>query len=218
MCFNRWVPPKWITKGIHLNKHPAAVNQCKISTPAILNKNKPKPQIKTEGPWGPFGKCFLQLEWEAPHSTNICTSQRENLFPSLPRKKQRGKEKRKWQGVDNLYFTLTGKMTTAKPNVLWRLQETSHRMCPFQFSKLSVCALAACVPKCKCILSYSCNHNQHHILQTVSILKTTNVFFNKCVCRSRTTQNLFDTPIAFLTWFTLLHQVREENLSQIHLI
>lgn len=51
---------------------------------------------------------------EAPRSANICKSQRENLFPPLPRKKQRGREKRKWQTADNLYFTPTDKITMEK--------------------------------------------------------------------------------------------------------
>lgn len=147
---------------------------------------------------------------EAPHSTNLCTSQRENLFSPLPRKKQRGREKRKWQKVDNLYFTLTDKMTMEKPTVLWRLQETRHRMCPFQFSKWSVYALAACVLKCKESFSYSCNHKQHHTLQTPLLFLSERLPMysstNMCIFKSRATpQNLFDIPIALLTWVTWFH-------------
>lgn len=62
-------------------------------------------------------------------------------FPLSP---ERNREERKWQKADNLYFLLANRMTMGKTTVLGSPQETSHRMYPFEMSKLSVSSVGLC--------------------------------------------------------------------------
>lgn len=105
-------------------------------------KDKQRDRVRPKSPHGPFGQGFPELEWEKFHAVLTAALARGRIY--FPLSPERNREERKWQKADNLYFILANRMTMEKTTVLGSPQEISHRMYPFEISKLSVSSVGLC--------------------------------------------------------------------------